>query len=333
MKSELINISKAMKSSTSEVNKIDKKLTSSVSDLRNECGKLKESILDIQMKSTSNNFIFYNIPEAETGVCSEVIQRFCADTMKIENTERIHIIDAHRLGKKNLKIRPVFAKFQCYDHREVNRRKELLPLMKELRDKGTKAYFVKDKIYVGGKEYNQPKRLPREQTQSLKCLSWNVNGLESCHDDNEFLDIVCKYDIFFLCESWLKDNDLIEIDGFAKVSCVNRKQNIGVRSEGETDNLDRLIYGVESDDIPSNFKRRSMDKVTNVFGRKLLQMCYNTGLTIANGRLGDDGDGKFTFCSSKGQSVNDYVLVFPENYTQTSTFCNLMHFPTMHRFL
>ncbi|CAC5399998.1 E3.1.11.2 [Mytilus coruscus] len=207
--------------------------------------------------------------------------------------------------------------------------------------------------------------------------------------------IVCKYDILFLCESWLKDNNLIEIDGFAKVSCVNRKQNIGIRSEGgiavfcknhivdgifvekkfeygiviikldklffnsfddtficfayipheksnfyqicehdfhdiiesivleykskgsvivcgdlnsrtgelydilETDNLDRLIYGVESDDIPSISKRRSMDKVTNVFGRKLLQMCYNTGLTIANGRLGDDGDGKFTFCSSK----------------------------------
>ncbi|CAC5370992.1 unnamed protein product [Mytilus coruscus] len=102
MKSELINISKAIKSSTSEVNKIDKKLTSSVSDLRNECGKLKESILDIQMKSTSNNLIFYNTPEAETEVCSEVIQRFCADTMKIENPERIHVIDARRLGKKKV---------------------------------------------------------------------------------------------------------------------------------------------------------------------------------------------------------------------------------------
>ncbi|CAG2201807.1 unnamed protein product [Mytilus edulis] len=102
MKTELTNISKAMKYSTFEVNKIDKKLTSSVSDLQNECGKLKESILDIQMKSTSNNLIFYNIPEAEieTEICSEVIQRFCADTMKIENPERIHVIDAHRLEKK-----------------------------------------------------------------------------------------------------------------------------------------------------------------------------------------------------------------------------------------
>ncbi|CAC5396077.1 unnamed protein product [Mytilus coruscus] len=181
MKSELINIFKAMKSSTSEVNKIDKKLTSSVSDLRNECGKLKESILDIQMKSTSNNLIFYNTPEAETEVCSEVIQRFCADTMKIENPERIHVIDAHRLGKQSLKIRP--AKFQCYHHREV--------------------------------------RLPREQTQSLECLSWNVNGLESCYDDNEFLDTVCKYDILFLCESWLKDNNLIEIDSDSLLTLVN----------------------------------------------------------------------------------------------------------------
>jgi hypothetical protein len=29
----------------------------------------------------------------------------------------------------------------------------------------------------------------------------------------------------------------------------------------------------------------TMDKTVNALGRKLLQMCYNTGLTVANGRL------------------------------------------------
>jgi hypothetical protein len=32
-------------------------------------------------------------------------------------------------------------------------RKVKLPILKELRDRGDKAYFVNDKLFVGGKEY------------------------------------------------------------------------------------------------------------------------------------------------------------------------------------
>jgi hypothetical protein len=38
------------------------------------------------------------------------------------------------------------------------------------------------------------------------------------------------------------------------------------------------------------------EKSVNALGRKLLQMCYNTGLTVANGRLGNDMEERFTFC-------------------------------------
>ena len=82
----------------------------------------------------------------------------------------------------------------------------------------------------------------------------------------------------------------------------------------ESDNLDRFIDSVEPDEIPNISKRCSMDKTLNAYGRKLLQLCYDTDLTIANGRLGKDIQGKYTFCSSKGQSVNDYLLLNPKDY-------------------
>jgi hypothetical protein len=63
------------------------------------------------------------------------------------------------------------------------------------------------------------------------------------------------------------------------------------------------VEHVENPTIPN---RVSMDKTVNALGRKLLQMCYNTGLTVANGRLGNDMEERFTFCSTRGRSVNDY---------------------------
>lgn len=62
----------------------------------------------------------------------------------------------------------------------------------------------------------------------------------------------------------------------------------------------------ENQTIPN---RGSMDKTVNALGRKLLHMCYNTGLTVANGRLGNDMEGCFTFCTTHGRSVNDYFLL------------------------
>ncbi|CAC5375878.1 unnamed protein product [Mytilus coruscus] len=54
---------------------------------------------------------------------------------------------------------------------------------------------------------------------------------------------------------------------------------------------------------PTKKKTKKKNKHSNV----------NTGLTIANGRLGNDSCGSYTFCTSR-QSVNDYLLVCSENY-------------------
>ena len=41
------------------------------------------------------------------------------------------------------------------------------------------------------------------------------------YNDNDFLNLVDSYDILFLSETWLNDSNLIDIDGFVKISCVN----------------------------------------------------------------------------------------------------------------
>ena len=76
------------------------------------------------------------------------------------------------------------------------------------------------------------------------------------------------------------------------------------------DDLDRYKECVEHVDNPIISNIRSMNKSVNAFGRKLPQMCFNTGLTVNNGRLCNDRDGNFDFCTNKGRRVNDYLMVF-----------------------
>jgi hypothetical protein len=66
------------------------------------------------------------------------------------------------------------------------------------------------------------------------------------------------------------------------------------------DELDQYAMSVEHVENPTIPNRVSMDKTVNALGRKLLQMCYNTGVTVANGRFGNDMEGRFTFCTTRG---------------------------------
>lgn len=59
-------------------------------------------------------------------------------------------------------------------------------------------------------------------------------------------------------------------------------------------------------------KRISMDKNINTQGRKLIDVLNATGYCIANGRINPTESSKYTFQSSNGQSVIDYVLIKPE---------------------
>ncbi|VDI58942.1 Hypothetical predicted protein [Mytilus galloprovincialis] len=147
--------------------------------MKKENDKLKVDLTDVQFKSMRNNLIFYNIDESEEENCTETVMTFCEENLKIEQVAtKIKVTDAYRLGKKSDKTRPILVKFHSFENRDfvkrnakqlkgssygiseqlpreiLKRRKEKLPILKDLRERlNLKAYFVKDKIYVNGKEY------------------------------------------------------------------------------------------------------------------------------------------------------------------------------------
>jgi len=72
----------------------------------------------------------------------------------------------------------------------------------------------------------------------------------------------------------------------------------------------RYIDAVDPDQIQFDLPHRfSLDDTVNTHGNRLFDLCLSSSLKIVNGRIGDDaGTGSFTFMSSKGQSLIDYVL-------------------------
>ena len=106
----------------------------------------------------ANNLMFYNIPETNDENCIAMVTDFLENTLKLENPDQISVSDAFRIGKNGEKVRPILVKFKSTEHRKrdkinvknlkgsgfgiskqlpldvQNRRKELLPIMKNLRD-------------------------------------------------------------------------------------------------------------------------------------------------------------------------------------------------------
>ena len=82
--------------------------------------------------------------------------------------------------------------------------------------------------------------------------------------------------------------------------------------------LDQNVLYANSFDIPS---RANQDIILDYNGRTTLDLCKSTGLLIANGRLFNDTNiGKFTFCSHRGQSTVDYLLLNFEDFENISYF-------------
>jgi exonuclease III len=66
-----------------------------------------------------------------------------------------------------------------------------------------------------------------------------------------------------------------------------------------------LEYKTDSESV-----RSSMDKKSNPFGDRLLDVCKATGLRICNGRMHQDRNiGKFIYTGPRGSSVVDYLII------------------------
>ena len=66
--------------------------------------------------------------------------------------------------------------------------------------------------------------------------------------------------------------------------------------------------------------RQNKDHVIDHNGQKLISLCKATEHIIANGRLHKDREGNFTFCSSRGLSVTDYLLCRISDIDSISNF-------------
>ncbi|VDI52739.1 Hypothetical predicted protein [Mytilus galloprovincialis] len=177
LKSSVINIEKTINTQHSDVSSVEKKMTAqkkeieqSFEKMKNLNEKMREDLLDTQIKSNIENLVFYNIPEKDDEDCLEESLIFCEKNLKMPNM----ILKANRMGNKG---DPILVKFGSFNKevrknsknlKDTNfgiseqlpgeiqkRRKTLLPELKKLRDEGHKAYFVRDKIHVGGKEYKK----------------------------------------------------------------------------------------------------------------------------------------------------------------------------------
>ena len=64
--------------------------------------------------------------------------------------------------------------------------------------------------------------------------------------------------------------------------------------------------------LPTRSVRSNQDAAVNVYGRRLLKLCHETGVRIVNGRVPGDPTGSFTYVApSVGASLVDYVVACP----------------------
>lgn len=167
--------------SVDEVKKENEGLRNCVRTLIHEMTALKESrkseserVLEMEWRSMRDNLLFHGIQEEEEEDTEVVVEKFIKEEMQV-NTDGIQFARVHRLGpKKAGKSRPIVAKFERFKEREAVRfsaknlagkkygvseqlpkewtekRKSLMPKLREAKALGQKAKFVKDKLIVSG---------------------------------------------------------------------------------------------------------------------------------------------------------------------------------------
>ena len=139
----------------------------------------KEKLLDLQSREMRDNLIFYGFEEDKEETdkdCVDKVLKLVDEQLKIPHAKHIPIHRAHRMGRyQRNKTRPIVAKFAFYPNREdirkaaknlegtqysigqqfpkeiQERRRQLVPLLKEAKSKGQKAHIAVDKLYIDGK--------------------------------------------------------------------------------------------------------------------------------------------------------------------------------------
>ena len=216
------------------------------------------------------------------------------------------------------------SKLDQYDEVEIKSFKALPPLNRKnaKRKSGGIIVFVRDFLY--------------ENVEVLK--SCNENVLWFIVNDNVFEYPVLIGSVYIPPESSTYSNidifDVIESDLIKYTSETNCKvclvgdfnAHTGTKSDFTQINdyvcssveLDNIVNIVSLETLGIDVTRYNSDLSVDNYGNRLLQMCQNLELLIANGRLGKDkGIGSLT---CKNSTVVDYCILSPELFTHVSAF-------------
>lgn len=160
-----------------------KTLSAQVTQLSDDNKSMKATLLDLQCRSMRDNLIFSGIPEQNPDDPERALKEFMETSLKLSKdaVEQITFHRVHRLpsSKPNTANNPapIIAKFEHYKQKELiksrgkllkgskfgmndqfpkeiqQRRKVLIPIMKDFRGKGKRATLSVDKLYVDGTLY------------------------------------------------------------------------------------------------------------------------------------------------------------------------------------
>ena len=183
-------------------------------------------------------------------------------------------------------------------------RKRFKPYIKEIKvdERNFVLLFIdktlfnidKDVLYVGA-------YVPPEGSQYYNVLNIENDGislLENCLVDKVLLD----YDMYIMVNGDLN----------------SRTSNVSQPIMIESDYTDYVIN--RNEDL---LKRNSQDKSINAFGKSLLCMCTALDLCIINGTCEGDRNGRFTYITDNGASVDDYFLISCTLYASLFDVCRL----------
>lgn len=162
--------------------------SSKVEQLESRSKQLADDLTYVQSQSMRNNLVFGNIEEARQGESEDtelVLRGFLVEKMKIASdlVAQLKFERVHRMGERQRgRDRKIVAKFNLFKERElvrkswksldnskyfvheqfpkevIDKRRALIPKMKEARTKGQRAWLSYDTLYIDGKAQRDDRR-------------------------------------------------------------------------------------------------------------------------------------------------------------------------------
>ncbi|VDI41711.1 Hypothetical predicted protein [Mytilus galloprovincialis] len=201
--SEICGIKTDLKAQTSNIVSLDKGLGGLHSKLQeietqnitltDENYKLQEKIIDQQKRSMRDNLIFKGIYDDHdpTENTEETVKNFIKTELGLESKDiNFHVV--HRLrprqdrgprnilakferrkdrnrvleaAKKELKQKPQYYVHEQFPVEIIERRRELIPILKDAREKGHEAVLVEDKLFINKRRFDPRQCVPQINQQ------------------------------------------------------------------------------------------------------------------------------------------------------------------------